>query len=375
MQENLNSCFTNSQWAWEFLRRSREYKNAYFSWKDRISDDQMIAIEEQDKILRALERLGPWKSRYSPWVEAGLTSRRPFIKEMRVDRNGYHGRHIVGNLELDPMRFLLKKWIDPGVTPLPVNTDSFDQIGSLNISIVDEHSEEFFAALELGLLDVFLQDAKAPRTPEFKTLGELLPLVFPENGVIQNLELFGWLRPPLDLEEWELSEDAPLVRPNDQDRLKVASFAAPRVMRHRVYFSEDNSNASRVDLNMNLQFDLTQSLGSQLAAATQILRLQQDKVKQLAPYEIYAHDVQKPNVLSTYSRGLELLDAFDQITGYEGGDKLNRAIKMVLLAKGKSDEASMGSKDSMYERLAKAYRSAERLRQFGYRSLAFLKDQ
>jgi hypothetical protein len=113
---------TKAQWAWEFLRRDAGYEASYRYWKSGVEGGKKrYSPSEQKTILKLLDALGPRKERYAPWVMAALESHRPFQDKTR----GGLGEGI------DPASYLLPKWIDPEISPLPTDAQ-FSSAGLLD---------------------------------------------------------------------------------------------------------------------------------------------------------------------------------------------------------------------------------------------------
>lgn len=105
----------NEHWAWEFLRRNEYYQRAFTYWKDGVDGAGTVNYSSKTKarLRQLIDRIPHRKVRYEPWLEAAFESGRPFFNE---DFSGSGPRP-----EVDPLAYLLKKWVDPN-TPY----DQFD---------------------------------------------------------------------------------------------------------------------------------------------------------------------------------------------------------------------------------------------------------
>jgi hypothetical protein len=375
--KNITLQMTNAQWAWEYLRRNPTYRGSYRAWCEAFDDEGELSTAERDQINAALELLGPWKPRYAPWVRAGLETGRPFIHRREVSHAQMQGQYFEAKLHLDPMAFLLTEWLDPA-KPIPADLQPFDHAGSLDLAIVDEHSAEFQAALQLGLLNVFVPTQRSGTLPGAPKLepAKLADLIssrkldqFLPGEVVGYTPMYGWPRPPFSDELDLMSESPDFAQAREHDWKLRETLGSPKAIYHSVQQLLGPNGLERVDRHFNIQFDLTLPLDAQLAAAQEILASQQQKLDALIHKEVpLAGEIEVSNVLSTYERGLQLLDAYDALEGTPVHGRIAQAIRIVL------DDPMIKSKESEYERLVKAYHRADMLREVGYRSLAFLKD-
>ncbi|MFS2162496.1 transcriptional regulator domain-containing protein [Variovorax sp. Varisp62] len=374
---DVTSDLTNAQWAWEYLRRNQSYRCSYREWRQAFDDDGELSLAERDQINTSLELLGPWKRRYAPWVQACLQTGRPFIHRREVNQGRLEGHYFEAKHYLDPMAFLLTEWLDPG-TAIPADCQPFDQVGSLNLAIADEHSTEFQAALRLGLINVFTPTRRSRPLPgerdsELPKLDELPRKLnieeYPLGSVVGHTPMYGWPRPPF-ANEIELARDYPeFAFDMERERELRSRLGSPKAIYHSVHQVRGPNGMERVDGHFNIQFDLTQPLNAQLAAARELLIPQQKRLSTSASMTVpLPGEIEVSGVLSTYERGLELLDAYDSLGDMPQHGRIAQAIRIVL------KDPRVKSKDSEYERLEKAFRRADMLRNVGYRSLAFLKD-
>lgn len=377
MVNSAASELTNAQWAWEYLRRNRSYRFAYQHWRQAFEDEGELSTAECDQINASLELLGPWKRRYAPWVRACLETGRPFVHRREVSQGRLEGHYFEAKLYLDPMAFLLTEWLDPD-RPISPDFQPFDQVGSLNLAIADEHSTEFRAALQLGLIRIFTPTRRSRylsgegdvEMPKFDGLPRGANIEdFPLGSVVGHTPMYGWPRPPF-ANELELAREHPdFALEMERDQKLRSRRGAPKAIYHSVHQVRGTDGLERVDSHFNVQFDLTQPLNAQIAGAQELLASRQQRLSTLVPTVVpLAGEIEVSDVLSTYERGLELLDAYESLEGAPQHGRIAQAIRIVL------KDPRVKSKDSEYERLEKAFRRADMLRNVGYRSLAFLKD-
>lgn len=143
----------NVKWAWEFLRRNEDYRKCYANWSDRKNkNDQAFSPVELARINNALIELGWWRPRYEPWVRAGLESGKRFIN-WTVEAGS--AREIAtADRSLDPMAFMLNRWVDPSLSLLPHDLQIFDLAATLDYEIVTLGCREYRALSDLGQLQM-----------------------------------------------------------------------------------------------------------------------------------------------------------------------------------------------------------------------------
>lgn len=241
---------TNVQWAWEFLRRNNTYKALFGYWKSGLQDSHSpYSAAEREQIEGWLEGTGIWRRRFEPWVRAGFESGLRFLK-WEFDEE--ERRTTFADRRLDPMNFMLEKWLDPTLSPLPANCNPFDIAAALEVSAVRMDSWE---GISLWLL-----------------------------GIIEGGALLDRAQPP-----------------------QIAS--------HKTWTVAREGSVDQFDLTLNLQFDLSLPLQPQIKQALNLLERQRKAIqtaigKQAVPAFFEPRIVDK---LGTYTECVAMLDAFDEL--------------------------------------------------------------
>lgn len=371
---SATSPLTPQQWAWEFLRRNLHYPFFFDRWTAAShSDDPPLTASATATIWENLEKLGPWKPRYEPWVRACIQTGRQFIFKKTARIHDIDCVYMAAKLHLDPMQYLLKEWISPTETPLARKSNPFDAAGSLDIAILQEGSEVFEAAFALGLLGI-VRAADGPKVGDadqdiqFDTDGRLPEWLSDlSSDRLRFATLRSWPKQPSWAEENQPAED--FYRLLEAGRRTWSMRAgAPQVLSHNMLEISSPAGQRRIHRSINLQFDITSPLGPQLRAAGVLLGSQQTDLENLAARSLPSFaEVESVDVSGTYSRYLRLLDAYDKVPGEKDHGRMAEAIRAL---QGVGPKASLEKSD--YARESAAYARADMLRNVGYRSLAFL---
>lgn len=363
---------TNAQWAWKFLRLNSEYQDRYQEWREAHEDDKRKPLTEvnQAEILANLEKLGPWKRRYEPWVRAGLATGRQFIYKRAVELDHLDGSYIDAHLQFDPMAFLLTRWIDPNIESIEAAVSPFSEHGTLQLSVLDEHSDQFQAALALGVIEVFTPSEDLRKLVDGVDHLEVHELERPswlDEGDERTLQIGvmrGWPAPP-SVAEQALPEEDPRRQLDVLRRFWAESLGAPQAVRHTVFRITEPHGHRRMDGAFNIQFDLMQPLTQQIESAKAMLEEQQRALERVVgPYMPLLEAVRSS--VSILPRYLALLEAYHGLAGEPEHGRKSRAIRLVL------GDDSLVKGDSQYDQYAKNLQRAEFLRSAGYRTLAFL---
>lgn len=367
------STLSNAQLAWEFLRRNSGYVNAYRNFEARCLGRREMTRKEEGSILAALDSLGAWRPRYEPWIRAGLRTGKNFIKYVDVDEDYFQGFYFESETNLDPMQFLLREWINPETSPLPIDRQIFDRAGALDFKILRKGTPEFAAAFRLGLVDAADDGTLFEETPEpVGFAGAMVEsLLSPNHEVARSvMTLHGFpLRPLLwetlshQIDEFPRETVVALLRTKRQI---LSEARTPIVDTHNVLRVHSDGEVQSFDLHVNLQFNLTLPLRDQVEAALVHLEQEQLRLMQVTDksFEPAHADIHVPNVNGVYKTYLDLLDAYDHAR--EGHGRLQEAIRAV------SGEADLKPGEPRYTTLAKAFARATAIRRAEYRSLAFV---
>lgn len=273
---------TNAQWAWKFLRLNSEYQRRYQGWREAHEEEKRKPLTKanQAEILANLEKLGPWKRRYEPWVRAGLATGRQFIYKRTVKLDHLDGSYVDAHLQFDPMAFLLTKWIDPDIESIEAAVSPFSEHGTLQLSLLDEHSDQFQGALALGLIEVFTPSEdlrKLVATVDHLEVHEIERPNWLDEGeerAVHRAVMRGWPAPP-SIAEQVLPEEDPRRQLEIFRRFWTEALGAPQAVRHTVLRITEPNGHRRMDAAFNVQFDLMQPLTQQLESAKAMLEEQQ----------------------------------------------------------------------------------------------------
>ena len=367
------SKMTNAQLAWEFLRRNEEYISAYRNFNERCRGPHELKSEDRVAILKALKALGAWRPRYEPWINAALLTGKEFIKFVNVNESYFRGCYYESERNLDPMQFLLREWIDPKISPLPIDREIFDRAGALSLKILRKGSYEFLGAFRLGLIDGADDGTMLVNTQASEGIIEAMY----EDELPANHQFHRVVRTLYGFPQQKFSWEADLERADDIPRALAVEFIrdhrrvlsqtpSPIVDTHKILRVHDEGQVITFDLHANLQFDLTLPLRDQVAAALVYLTEQQEELMLVTDksFKCAYPDIQVPNVNGVYKKYLALLDAYDRAS--EGHGRLQEAIRVV------SGEPDLNPKEPRYTTLAKAFSRASAIRDAEYRSLAFI---
>jgi hypothetical protein len=391
---------TNVQWAWEFLRRNPDYRFFYDRWIHARSGEAEITSEEIYAIYLNLEKIGAWRSRYEPWVQAGIATGKKFIHTKTVSNEYFKGSYVEADLHFDPMNFMLNHWINPNIEPLPfAEGGAFVSFAALQPGIFRPLSAEFRAMRDLGLIDYF---SDSYRQEQFQDESEHLDsisigieedvaetmrlLMAPENledtellhepyssPRIRIVNLRGWQTPPqkyltMELEDpQEISEQLQANKLALFTREKNDNEHAPRAVVHKV-LRVSTDRIETFDLNINLQFDLSRPLKEQVAAADEFLKQSRDSIPLPIRKKLtYGFPELEYVRRESYGELTKILDVYDSLKDESKSPHglLSEVIRTV------ASDKTLRSTEPEYQRLMKAFGRAEMMRQIGYRSLAF----
>jgi hypothetical protein len=367
------AAMNHAQLAWEFLRRNAEYISSYKNFTSRCLGARELTRKEEVSILDALDALGAWRPRYEPWIKAALHAGKTFIKYVDIDEDYFQGWYFESETNLDPMRFMLREWIDPESSPLPLDRTIFDQAGALDLKILRKGTPEFAGAFRLGLVDCADDGSLFDQTADSDGMGETMLLaMLPPNlvGDRSVVTLHGF--PPRQL-LWETCADKldqvpreTVVKMLRAQRNLVSEARTPTVDTHKVLRLHRDDGVHSFDLHVNLQFDLTLPLRDQIEAAHSHLNEQQARLRKVTDKAFApAHgDIHVPNQNGVYKTYLDLLDAYDDASDEHG--RLLTAIQVVCR------EPDLDTTSPRYTTLAKAFARATAICQAEYRSLAFV---
>lgn len=134
---------TNAEWAWEFLRRSPQYRRDYQFWA--AGGKVKYSAKARATTMAMLDALDGRRSRYAPWITAALEKGHPFLEVP----GGIQVRVI--SERIDPTRYLLQEWVDPRTTKLPKD-DLFSPAGLLEITCLPVDTAEAKLLRKIGVI-------------------------------------------------------------------------------------------------------------------------------------------------------------------------------------------------------------------------------
>lgn len=315
-KRKIPSARSNVGWAWEFLRRNKGYRQAFYYWVEGTRLPTRAPKELASALRDTLEECGLWADRFRPWLEAALATGRPLIDlsyfvrtpqgwtpsllppvktERQLTALLNHSTTMLmpqADRYLDPMNWCLNRWLDPSTNhPEACLLDAFDRESLIKITSIAGRAKEARALATLGLL-TFAQYGGAY---------ELSPFV----------------------------EFSPLQ------------------------YGDGKSGRSTLQIEIDLSAPQQPLFDALLEWTTRIKKgLMTGRRGEQPEFE----EVRKSNYADTYSRYLDLLDALDHST------TISEAYASV------KEKWKTASSDT----LGKNRKEAEFLRDHGYRHLAFL---
>lgn len=194
------------EWAWEFLRRNHTYRMQYKHWYECTQANGELPGEEYSKDLTDVLNSagGLIADRFRPWLQACFHTRTPFQKLKLWVKSGGEWREsvilpvserfegklieyslrsdvriqVISNTLLDPMTWMLSRWLDPA-QPFPKDALGIFDPNATLVPRVEPDTRAFRALQSLGLLDEKIHLGKSivgiQRQPdEFGVDGDLL---------------------------------------------------------------------------------------------------------------------------------------------------------------------------------------------------------